>query len=95
MTNGNVKGIAVNNSNIYLIGDFTQINGVPSLHLGSVNKLTGDLDLSFAGLVLSGTLNDLLIDGENLYVAGDIKTVGKYNRSGAFSVNLLSNQMTQ
>lgn len=87
---GEIYSIAKYNNRIYLAGNFTSVNGNTAYtYLRRTDTTTGStIDTWSAGIIgPSGNINDIVVDGANLYVAGNAAV---YDNGGAIRFNVCS-----
>jgi len=87
---GEIYSIAKYNNRIYLAGNFTSINGNTAFaYLRRTDTTAGSsIDTWNAGMIgPSASVNDLFVDGTNLYVAGNAAV---YDNGGTLRYNVCS-----
>jgi hypothetical protein len=86
-TNAQVRGVAASadGSRIYIVGDFTSVNGQPRNHIAAVTR-SGDLVAGFAPSVNSAVYA-VAVRGNAVYFGGSFSSVGGQPRSRAAAVD--------
>ena len=69
---GRINALAVNGPDLYVSGEFTQINGLAANNIAKWNGATW----SALGNGLNGSAGPLVLSGTNLYVAGNFTVAG-------------------
>jgi hypothetical protein len=86
-----VYALAVANGKLYIVGQFTSVNGEPRMNLAAVDATTGALDPTFAPQVGDSTdyVRGMLSHGGLVYVAGKFGTINGAVRQhlAAFNAN--------
>lgn len=77
---GTVKTIEVSGSNVFLGGQFTNVNGAGVQNFAVVNYNNGALNTSYKAN-FNSTVNALIINGSNLYVGGSFTYATLYSGS--------------
>ncbi len=84
--NGTVRSLAVFRGNLYLGGDFTEVNGSTRRHLAAVRMTDGHLVKHWKAQV-NGTVSALLHMRTRLYVGGNFTAVNGVHRARLFALN--------
>ena len=88
--NGSVFSIVPgpNGHSVFIAGQFTQVGSTTVKNLALVDLNTGNVDPSFVTPVFNiGKINDLVLRGNRLYVAGDFTKVATKIHNGLASLN--------
>ncbi len=81
--NGQIRAVAVtpDASRIYVVGDFTAVNGIQRNHIAGFDAVTGALIDDFHPQ-LNGTARALVATNDTVYAGGSFRSVGGQRRSG-------------
>jgi PQQ-like domain/Domain of unknown function (DUF5122) beta-propeller len=70
--NGQVSGLAVVGDRVFLVGDFTRVDGVARSHVAAVDASTGALEAAFRPPPINGGVDAATVTQHALYVSGDV-----------------------
>lgn len=85
-TNGSVRGLATDGSRLFVVGAFSEINGVPRQNFAAVDLATGDVDPLRLDLNNSGYA--VAVVGSSLFVGGKFNTIAGVGRRRLARVSL-------
>jgi hypothetical protein len=74
---------------VFIVGNFSQVNGQPSFGLARLNVNTGQRVAGF-NTTTEGRVRDAVVRGNTLFLAGDFWRVGGANRSNLAAINVNS-----
>ncbi len=94
--NGTVRSLAFSpgDTRLYVGGLFDHLDGAVARRLGVISPATGNRLKGFAASV-AGRVFDLLVDGNNLYVAGKFTQVDATGRSGVAKLDATTGALYQ
>jgi beta-propeller uncharacterized protein DUF5122 len=84
---GLVRGLAVDNGTVFVVGDFTSVGGQPRRHLAAFDADTGQLRSGFAEPV-NNLAYAAAVGSGRLYIGGSFTTVGGQSRLHAAAFDL-------
>lgn len=86
-TNGTVRALASDGTNLYVGGDFTTLGGIGRGRLAAVDPVTGALRTAWRADAAS-RISSLSVGGNRLYAAGTFGAVGGVTRNRVAAVDL-------
>lgn len=92
-TNGQVLGMYLSGTTLYIFGYFTQVNGVSRNRLAAISTIDGSL-LPFDAAVTGSVVQDVCLIGGTLYLGGDFSHVGGQPRAQLAAVDAASGAIT-
>lgn len=78
-TNARVRGLATDGTNLFVVGNFTTVNGAPRARAASVRLLTGAVSATFVA-TMNSDVYDVVVAGDTLYIGGGFTTVNGVSR---------------
>ena len=93
--NGTVRAMFAKNGLLYVVGDFTGMNGATRRFAGAVSESSGTLDPNFLPNINGYTRAAMAgLDGTSVLIGGEFTSVGGQPRSYLASVNAVTGAVT-
>ena len=91
--NGRVYAIGAsrNHQSLYVVGDFTKVDGVSRTHIASFNVATGKLGAGVPALGINGSVRAISRAGTSIYIGGDFTQAGGRAHERLARLNLVQN----
>jgi beta-propeller uncharacterized protein DUF5122 len=77
----------------YVGGDFSAVSGVPQARIARLTA-TGQLDRTFAPVVLDGDVRSIAVGANSVFVAGSFTSVGFQSRAGFAAFDITTGALT-
>lgn len=91
--NGEIRAFNLQDSILYIGGEFTNIAGISRSYCAALNVVSDSILPVLSNVIVNDAVNSIAIDGARLYLAGNFTYVNGYKRKGLALVDRINGKL--